>query len=151
MKRRPLPEFKSERELVRFLDNPATDVSAYDWETFGEPAEIDIDEDSLRLQEVAEYGRGAKLRPVTMRLDDTLVRALKRIAFRKRTSYQTLARMWLRERALEELRAKMVYPIKTSKGEWARGVSEQTRSEQLLSKISADLKEVRRVLKKRST
>lgn len=42
-----------------------------------------------------------------MRLDEALVRALKRVAIRKGISYQTLARMWLRERTIEELRSAM--------------------------------------------
>jgi len=106
--RRRLPEFKSERELVRFLDDPSVDLSAYDLETVGERAELDVDDEALRLQEEAEYGRGQRLRPVTMRLDQALVRALKRIATRRSISYQTLARMWLRERALEEIRSEAV-------------------------------------------
>ncbi len=39
-----------------------------------------------------------------MRLDEDLIRALKQIAIRKGISYQSLARMWLRESAIEELR-----------------------------------------------
>lgn len=100
-----LPEFTSERELVRFLDDPSLDLSAYNLEAFGERAGVEVDDAALRLQEEAEYGRGEPLRPVTMRLDSSLVRALKRIALGKGLSYQTLARMWLRERAIEELRA----------------------------------------------
>ncbi len=46
------------------------------------------------------------------RLDSALVRALKRLALRKGLSYQTLARMWLRERAIEELRAASQRPHK---------------------------------------
>ena len=103
--RRLLPEFTSERELVRFLDDPAIDLSAYNLDAFGERADVEVDDAALRLQEEAEYGRSEPLRPVTMRLDNALVRALKRIALRKGLSYQTLARMWLRERAIEELRA----------------------------------------------
>ncbi|MDQ7841391.1 MAG: hypothetical protein RDU83_10230 [bacterium] len=110
--RRLLPEFTSERELVRFLDDPAADLSAYNLEAFGERADVEVDDASLRLQEEAEYGRGEPLRPVTMRLDNALVRALKRIALRKGLSYQTLARMWLRERAIEELRAATQRPRK---------------------------------------
>jgi predicted DNA binding CopG/RHH family protein len=103
--RRQLPEFISQRELVRFLDDPRVDLSAYDLEAFGEQADVDVDDAALRLQEEAEYGRAEPLRPVTMRLDNPLIRALKRIGARRGVSYQTLARMWLRERAIEELRA----------------------------------------------
>ena len=38
-----MPEFVSQRELVRFLDDPKADLSAYDLETFGERADIDVD------------------------------------------------------------------------------------------------------------
>ncbi len=93
------------RELVRFLDDPEVDLSAYDLDAFGERADVEVDEAALRLQEEAEYGRAEPLRPVTMRLDGALIRALKRIGDQKGISYQTLARMWLRERAIEELRA----------------------------------------------
>jgi len=110
--RRLLPEFTSERELVRFLDDPAIDLSAYNLDAFGERADVEVDDAALRLQEEAEYGRSEPLRPVTMRLDNALVRALKRIALRKGLSYQTLARMWLRERAIEELRAAAKGPRK---------------------------------------
>jgi len=103
--RRRLPEFVSQRELVRFLDDPKVDLSEYELDAFGERADVEVDEAALRLQEEAEYGRAEPLRPVTMRLDGALIRALKRIGNRKRISYQTLARMWLRERAIEELRA----------------------------------------------
>jgi predicted DNA binding CopG/RHH family protein len=95
---------------VRFLDDPNVDLSAYDLESFGEQAQIDVDDNSLRIQEDAEYGRAAPLRPVTMRLDGTLIRALKRIGRRRGISYQTLARMWLRERAIEEFRAEAGRP-----------------------------------------
>ena len=99
-----MPEFVSQRELLRFLDDPEVDLSAYNLEAFGERADVEVDEAALRLQEEAEYGRAEPLRPVTMRLDGALIRALKRIGERKGISYQTLARMWLRERAIEELR-----------------------------------------------
>jgi len=104
MKRR-LPEFKSARDLVSFIDDPTVDLFSYNLDTIGEPAEVTIDEGALRLQEDAEYGRGPRLRPVTMRLDEPLVRALKRVAVSKGLSYQTLARMWLRERTIDELRS----------------------------------------------
>jgi len=102
--RRRLPEFKSARDLTRFLDDPSVDLSAYDLATVGERADVEVDDAALRLQEEAEYGKGERLRPVTMRLDASLVRALKRIASRKGLSYQTLARVWLREKAIEEFR-----------------------------------------------
>src|SRR5688572_6697196 len=102
--RRRLPEFVSQRELLRFLDDPEVDLSAYDLEAFGERADVEVDGAALRLQEEAEYGRAEPVSPVTMRLDGALIRALKRIGERKGISYQTLARMWLRERAIEELR-----------------------------------------------
>ena len=103
--RRRLPEFGSERELLRFLDDPAVDLSASDLATVGEATHVDIDEETLRHQEETEYSRPSPLRPVTMRLDQPLVRALKRIASRKGMPYQTLARVWLRDRAIEELQA----------------------------------------------
>jgi predicted DNA binding CopG/RHH family protein len=103
-----LPEFASQRELVRFLDDPKVDLSAQDLEAFGERADVDVDDAALRLQEEAEYGRAEPLRPVTIRLDSALIRALKRIGGRKGLSYQTLARMWLRERAIQELRSSTV-------------------------------------------
>ena len=107
--RRRLPEFVSQRELVRFLDDPKIDLSEYDLDAFGERADVEVDEAALRLQEEAEYGRAEPLRPVTMRLDGALIRALKRIGGRKGISYQTLARMWLRDRAIEEIRTGTVY------------------------------------------
>jgi len=133
MGRRRLPEFKSERELARFLDDPRVNLSAYDLSTLGEPAEIEVDEESLRQQEETEYGRGGRLRPVTMRLDDNLVRALKQIASRRSISYQTLARMWLRERAIDELRGK-------ARSVWPQAVGEQTRVEQLLLELAEHLR-----------
>ncbi|MBI4277255.1 MAG: hypothetical protein HY660_02265 [Armatimonadetes bacterium] len=114
MGRRRLPEFKSERELVRFLDDPRVHLSAYDLRTIGEPADVDVGEAALQLQEEAEYGKGKRLRPVTMRLDEPLVRALKRIASRKGISYQTLSRMWLRERAIAELRENLAEYLRPS-------------------------------------
>lgn len=104
MRRRPLPQFKNQRALVRFLDDPNTDLSLYDLETFGDPVGIEIDKEALELQELFEYGRSRKLRPVTMRLNLELIQTLKYIATHKGISYQTLARMWLRESALRELR-----------------------------------------------
>lgn len=90
--------------MARFLDDPKVALSEYDLDAFGERADVGVDEATLRLQEEAEYGRAEPLRPVTMRLDGALIRALKRIGGRKGISYQTLARMWLRERAIEEFR-----------------------------------------------
>jgi len=104
MKRR-LPEFKSSRELVSFIDDPTVDLSSFDLDTLDEQTDIGVAAAALRLQEDAEYGRAPRLRPVTMRLDEPLVRAMKRVALRKGMSYQTLARMWLRERTIEELRS----------------------------------------------
>lgn len=147
MGRRRLPEFASERELVRFLDDPNADLSVYDLKTVGDRVDVEVDEAALRLQEETEYGRAARLHPVTMRLDGNVVRALKHIAARRGISYQTLARMWLRERAIEELRTKAGYAIGTDKDSWSRGVGEQTRLEQLLAEVSAHLKEVRGLLR----
>ncbi len=72
----------------------------YDLENLGEPADLEIDKDASELQEYAEYGKGKNLRPITMRLDENLIRALKQIATRKGISYQALARMWLRESSI---------------------------------------------------
>ncbi len=60
MRRRPLPQFKNQRALVRFLDDPNTDLSLYDLETFGDPVGIEIDKEALELQELFEYGRSKK-------------------------------------------------------------------------------------------
>ncbi len=124
---------------MRFLDDPNADLSVYDLKTVGDHVDVEVDEAALRLQEQTEYGRAARLHPVTMRLDGNVVRALKRIAARRGISYQTLARMWLRERAIEELRTKA--------DAWSRGVGEQTRLEQLLAEVSTHLKEVRGLLR----
>jgi hypothetical protein len=145
-----LPEFASTRELVRFLDDPRVDLSGYDLGTLGEPVEVKIDKDSLRRQMETEYRRAAPLRPVTMRLDEDLIRGLKRIAVRRRMSYQTLARMWLRERAIEELRASVGAGAGAGKGGgWPQAVREQTRLQELLSTAEGALHEVRGLLRKK--
>lgn len=150
MRRKRLPEFASTRELVRFVDDPKVDLSEYDLDTLGEPVEIEIDRESLRRQRETEYRRGAPLRPVTMRLDDDLIRGLKRIASRRRMSYQTLARMWLRERAIEELRASV--KVGAGKGRrWPQSVGEQTRVEQLLSTAKVAFDEVKDLLRKKKS
>ncbi len=115
MGRRRLPEFASARELARFLDDP-----------------------NLGLSKTG-YRRLAPLRPVTMRLDDDLVHALKGIATQRRTSYQTLARMWLRERLMDELRPK-AQPV-------PRSVRDRTYVERLLSDLNACVNEVQTLLR----
>jgi hypothetical protein len=146
-----MPEFKSARELVRFLDDPGVDLSILDLATLGEPADVEIDKDALRLQAEAEYRRHKKLRPVTMRLDHDLVLALKRIAARRGISYQTLARMWLRERAIYELRQRKARNASEAQtAAWPQRVGEQTRAEQLLVEMKEHLSEIRAILRKRS-
>lgn len=151
MKRRRLPEFESQRELVRFLDNPELDLSRYDLTTIGEPGDLEIDEERLRLQEETEYRRGERLRPVTMRLDASLVRALKRIAAGRGLSYQTLARIWLRERAIEELRGEGRHPSLPRQAAWPARVGEQTRLERLLAEVHARLGDVLRQRRREGT
>jgi len=62
MMRRAVPRFKSEREVLRFFDDPKTRLSDYDLESFGEPVDIDIDRESLARQEHAEYKKRQKPR-----------------------------------------------------------------------------------------
>jgi len=151
MGRKRLPEFASTRELVRFLDDPGVDLAEYDLDTLGEPVEIEIDKESLQRQAETEYRRAAPLRPVTMRLDEDLIRGLKRIASQRRMSYQTLARAWLRERAIEELRLSMRVVDTKQRSRWPQSVGEQTRVEQLLSTMRDSLDEVQGLLRKKKS
>lgn len=108
--------------------------------------EVAIDRKSLRVQADTEYRQLTKLRPVTMRLDADLIRALKRIASSQGVSYQTLARMWLRERAIEELRHKASHAEEVGKERWPLRVGERVRIERLFSAMREELSEVRNIL-----
>jgi hypothetical protein len=80
MLRRRLPNISAARQLREYLGDGRT----------GAPERL--------------YRRAFPLRPVTIRLEDDLIRALKRIALQRQVPYQALARAWLRERAIQELR-----------------------------------------------
>lgn len=86
-KKSRLPKFKSLEEEARFWD---THESTEFLEGF-RPAKLGFPKPRRRL--------------VSMRLPESEITALKRVAARKGLGYLTLTRMWVTERLFRELRA----------------------------------------------
>lgn len=83
-----VPDFKSHEEEVEF------------WATANTLEYIDeADEVQVTLDPTLQK----KMRPVTIRLRNTQIDALKAIAARKDIPYQTMVRSWIAEKLQEEL------------------------------------------------
>ncbi|MEM5769490.1 MAG: CopG family antitoxin [Bacillota bacterium] len=83
-----LPDFKNHEEEAEFW------ATANTLDYIDETEEIDVTLDPA-LQK--------KMRPVTIRLRNTQIDALKAIAARKDIPYQTMVRSWITEKLQEEL------------------------------------------------
>jgi len=81
--KKPLPEFKDNKEFVEFVDN--NDMSEYDWE--------DVPE--FKIQRPVK-------RPVTLRLYPYVIDGIKKVAQENGIPYQTLISQWLSERLFQE-------------------------------------------------
>lgn len=89
-----IPEFRSEEEEARFWDeHDSTEFI----ENF-EPVDISV---SPELEEKILKERELK-KPVTLRLAPYQIDAVKKIAIKKGLPYQTLIRMWIKERIKTE-------------------------------------------------
>ncbi|EAX46487.1 hypothetical protein TcarDRAFT_0243 [Thermosinus carboxydivorans Nor1] len=83
-----LPEFKNREEEVEF---------------WGSVNSLDYIDDTEEVHVTLDPELHKKMRPVTIRLKNTQIDALKAIAARKEIPYQTMVRSWIAEKLQEEL------------------------------------------------
>ncbi len=83
-----IPRFKSEREEAEFWATHSVDAI---WDQL-DPVEFEVSGKARRIDM-----RGARKRPVTLRLEERQVRRAKELARVKSLSYQALLRAWISE------------------------------------------------------
>ena len=83
-----LPDFKSHEEEVEF------------WATANS---LDYIDESEEVQVTLDPALQKKMRPITIRLRNAQIDALKAIAARKEIPYQTMVRSWIAEKLQKEL------------------------------------------------
>lgn len=90
-----IPRFANEREEVEFWAAHGVDGI---WDQL-EPVEFEISEKARRIDL-----RGARKKPVTLRLEERQVRRAKQLARARSLSYQALLRSWISEAIAREER-----------------------------------------------
>jgi predicted DNA binding CopG/RHH family protein len=89
-----VPEFRTEEEEARFWDEHDTTEFIDDFE----PVEIEL---SPELRDEIISKRELK-KSVTLRLEPSQIKAVKKIAAKKGLPYQTLIRLWIAEKIRNE-------------------------------------------------
>jgi len=89
-----IPDFKTEEEEARFWDEHDSTKFIEEFE----PVEVEV---SPELEEKIISRRELK-KPITLRLEPKQIDMVKKIAVMKGLPYQTLIRMWIKERIKAE-------------------------------------------------